>query len=135
MADIEFTDDAIGDLEGLDGSALRLVLGKLRILQINPEAGQPLGKKLTGFRKLVVGDRTYRVVYRITPDGNCSVVWVIAGRVDSEAYDICLQRLADHPDPRTADLERALAALKGRAADRAQALREHAVTSETDGPS
>jgi mRNA interferase RelE/StbE len=64
LAEVLFLDAAIEDLEELDGGALRLVLGKIRVLFTDPEAGHPLGRtptgNLTGFRKLVVGDRAYR---------------------------------------------------------------------------
>jgi mRNA-degrading endonuclease RelE of RelBE toxin-antitoxin system len=90
VPEISFIDAAIEDLESLDGSALRLVLGKLRILETNAEAGQPLGRRRTGdltnYRKLVVGDRDYRIVYRVDTDGGVCVIWVIAARAGTVAW-------------------------------------------------
>lgn len=97
MADIYFLDEAIEDLHGLDAGAQRLVLGKLRKLFDNPEAGQPLGRRsggnLTGFRKLVVGNREFRVIYRTEATGDICVIWVIANRADDACYELAIARL------------------------------------------
>ncbi|MGQ0464555.1 MAG: type II toxin-antitoxin system RelE family toxin [Sporichthyaceae bacterium] len=104
MARVTFLDEAIADLNALDGSVLKAVFAKLAQLETEPERGEPLGSapsgNLTGFRKLVVGDRTHRIVYRVEPNGDVCVVWVIAGRTDGECYDIAVRRLAtlgEHP--------------------------------------
>jgi mRNA interferase RelE/StbE len=60
--------------------------------------GSKLGGNLTTFRKLVVGDRDYRIVYRIDPDGSVVVVWVIGRRTDDEVYQLAIARLRLHPD-------------------------------------
>lgn len=119
MADITFLDQAIEDLEDLDGSAQRLVLGKMRVLIANPEAGQPLGRtttgNLTGFRKLVVGNRDYRIVYRIEDDGTVCVVWVIGPRSDDRCYETALERLRELGDrPQAKRLADALEGLRPR---------------------
>lgn len=119
MADITFLDEAIEDLEALDGSAQRLVLGKMRVLAVNPEAGRPLGHtttgNLTGFRKLVVGDRHYRIVYRVEDDGNVCVVWVIGPREDARCYETTLERLRQLGDnPKAVHLADALESLRPR---------------------
>lgn len=121
MAEIHFIDEAIEDLSGLDGSALRLVLGKLRILETNAEAGQPLGRRKTGnltnFRKLVVGNRDYRIVFRIEDNGDVCVIWVIAARGDDEAYDATISRLEQlGNDPTARKLIDALESMKPAAA-------------------
>lgn len=128
MTELQFTAEAVEDLEGLDTGALRLVLGKIRILQVNPEAGQPLGSRktadLTGFRKLVVGDRQYRVVYRVERDGTVCVIWVVAGRVDDQCYDLALERIRRHGSsgPVVKDLTAMIESLKPRARARVEAL-------------
>jgi mRNA interferase RelE/StbE len=119
VADITFLDEAIEDLEALDGGAQRLVLGKMRLLADNPEAGQPLGRtqtgNLTGFRKLVVGNRDHRIVYRVEDDGSVCVVWVIGPRDDDRCYEMALDRLRDlGNDPRARRLADALAEMKPR---------------------
>ncbi len=99
MAEVRFLDAAIDDLNGLDGAALKAVFTKLAQLEKDPTRGLPLGSKstsnLTSFRKIVAGDNTYRIVYRVEPGGDICVVWVIAGRADSEVYAIAKKRLAD----------------------------------------
>lgn len=103
MARVELTEDAREDLRDLDGSARALVFKALKKLETEPEKrGTPLGSRsssnLTTFRKLVVGDRHYRIVYRVEPDGTVVVVWVIARRADDEVYQLAVSRLMTHPD-------------------------------------
>jgi mRNA interferase RelE/StbE len=98
MARVVLTDDAREDLRNLDGAARKLVAKKLKQLEDEPEKrGAPLGSRsssnLTTFRKLVVGDRDYRIVYRVEPDGTVCVVWVIGRRSDNEVYQMALARL------------------------------------------
>jgi mRNA interferase RelE/StbE len=45
----------------------------------------------------VVGDRDYRIVYRVEPDGSVVVVCVIARRGDDEVYQLAVSRLRLHP--------------------------------------
>ena len=71
-------------------------LGKLRT---EPEKrGQPLGSNLggnlTGLRKLVVGDREYRIVYHVDSAGDVCVVWVVAKRTDNEVYELAKARIS-----------------------------------------
>lgn len=114
MAKVVLTEDAKDDLRDLDGSAQELVVKGLVKLQTEPEKrGEPLGARassdLTGFRKLVVGNRTYRIVYRVEADGTVCVVWVIGRRVDGEAYKVALERARKHPDAKLAKaMERVL---------------------------
>lgn len=103
MAKVQLSAAAREDFLDLDGSARRIVAKALRKLETDPERrGQPLGNRgggnLTTFRKLVVGDRGYRIVYRVAPDGTVVVVWVIGLRADAEAYELALRRLRLHGD-------------------------------------
>ncbi len=117
MAHLEFLDDALHDLTGLDGRARKKVLARLVQLEAQPEMGAPLGSRaasnLTTFRKVVVGRNTYRILYKLGPDGELIVIWVIAGRADNECYNIAAQRLADYGDsPPLAELAEVLRALR-----------------------
>ena len=108
MARVEVTSDAREDLRDLDRSARILILKALKKLETEPEKrGAPLGSnqggKLTTFRKLVVGDRDYRVIYRVEADGTACVVFVIARRADNEAYELALSRLRLHGNRPLAD--------------------------------
>lgn len=110
MARVELTEEAREDLADLDGSARAIVLKALGKLRNNAsQRGAPLGSRpagdLTGFRKLIVGNRDYRIVYRVSADGNVTVVWVIAKRADNEVYDMAVARLRLHPQSElTADM-------------------------------
>lgn len=113
MARVELTEDAREDLRDLDGSARVLVLKALRKLETEPEQrGAPLGSRatsnLTTFRKLVVGDRDYRIVYRVEADGTVVVVWVIARRADDEVYQLAMSRLQMHADVAVRELSETL---------------------------
>jgi len=103
MPQVVLTAEAREDLRDLDGSARRIVLKAIRKLQVDPDKrGQPLGVRtsgaLTTFRKLVVGNRDYRIVYRIEQDGTVVVIWVIGRRVDDECYQLAIARLRMHGD-------------------------------------
>ena len=119
MAQVVLLPDAVEDLADLDGAERRLVFKALRKLQTEPEErGAPLGSGLTTFRKLVVGNRQYRIVFRVEPDGTVVVIWVVASRVDSECYDLAMGRLAERvaPDQLTALLRRVARAVSASAA-------------------
>lgn len=88
MVEISFTDAAIDDLRRIGPEAVPKVLKKLLILQSDPKAGYPLGGDLTGYRKLVVGRNTWRIVYRVVGDQQIEIceVWAIGARADAEVY-------------------------------------------------
>jgi mRNA interferase RelE/StbE len=99
VARVELTAGAKEDVRDLDGAARRLVFKALKKLEDNPgQRGQPLGKGLATFRKLVVGDRDYRIVYRLEADGTVVVVWVVGKRADDYCYDLAMSRLKTHAD-------------------------------------
>jgi mRNA interferase RelE/StbE len=64
------------------------VLKKLLILLVDVKASQPLGGELTGYRKLVVGRNTWRIVYRIADATTVEIceVWAVGARADAEVY-------------------------------------------------
>ena len=80
------------------------MLKKLLLLEDNPKAGTPLGGPLTGYRKLVVGNRDWRIVYRETADGDVEVceVWAVGARADDEVYREAATRVATLPPGPTA---------------------------------
>ena len=83
--------EAVEDIAELDGSERVLVFKGLKKLETEPaQRGAPLGSGLTTFRKLVVGNRQIRIVYKVEEDGNVAVVWVVGSRVDSECYDLAM---------------------------------------------
>ncbi|MCP3799582.1 type II toxin-antitoxin system RelE/ParE family toxin [Allokutzneria sp. A3M-2-11 16] len=96
MVEVAFTDAAIDDLRRLGPDVVPKVLKKILILLDDPEAGHPLGGKLTGFRKLVVGRNHWRIVYRLADDGSIEIceIWCIGARSDSEVYAEATSRVA-----------------------------------------
>lgn len=100
---VRLTEDAVSDLFRLkkkDPSILRAVFKKMLLLERSPLAGEPLLGALVGFRKLVVGDRHYRIVWRVKeePGGptvlEISEVWAVGVRSDSEVYEEMKGRIA-----------------------------------------
>jgi mRNA interferase RelE/StbE len=88
MTGVTFTDAAIDDLRRIGPDAVPKVLKKVLILLDSPGAGYPLGGELTGFRKLVVGRNTWRIVYRVVDEKQIEIceVWAVGGRADAEVY-------------------------------------------------
>jgi len=110
MARVLLTAEAKEDVRDLDGAAKKVVLKAMKKLESEPEKrGDPLGSQvddLTTFRKLVVGNRDYRIVYRIER-GTVVVVWVVAKRAESECYELAVSRLRLYEDKTLAtELER-----------------------------
>jgi mRNA interferase RelE/StbE len=108
MADISFTEAAIDDLRRIGPDAVPKVLKIVLMLADNAEAGYPLGDALTGFRKLVVGRNTWRIVYRITEAKAIEVceIWAVGERADAEIYNEATARLraAGHQRPELVQL-------------------------------
>ncbi len=101
MARVVLTPAAKDDVCALDGAARKLVLKAMKKLEDHPESrGAPLGSRtgsnLTGFRKLVVGDRQHRIVYRVEADDSVCVIWVVGSRVDAECYDAARSRVVQY---------------------------------------
>lgn len=99
---VRFTPDARDDLIRLrrrDPQIVRTVLSKVQILERDPYAGRPLVGNLAGCRKLVVGDRHWRIVWRVItePDGSTVVevseILAIGPRADGEVYDEVRDRI------------------------------------------
>jgi mRNA interferase RelE/StbE len=95
MAEIVFTDAAIDDLRRIGPDAVPKVLRNVLLLESNAEAGYPLGGELTGYRKLVVGRNTWRIVYRITAAKTVEIceVWAVGARADAEVYAEAVARV------------------------------------------
>lgn len=88
MTEVTFTDAAIDDLRRIGPDAVPRVLKKVLILLGSPNAGYPLGGELTGFRKLIVGRNTWRIVYRVVDEKQIEIceVWAVGARADAEVY-------------------------------------------------
>lgn len=94
-ARVRLTEDAIADLHRLqkkDPQILRDVFAKMILLERSPLAGEPLLGELVPFRKLVVGNRHWRIIWRQTTDEahqpvlEVAEVWAVGARSDDEIY-------------------------------------------------
>lgn len=101
-----------------DPQVVRWAMKKCLLLERNPEAGEELRGGLVGFRKIVVGDRDWRVVWRVTSDEvgrtvvDVAEVWAVGARSDAEVYAEMEHRVATLKGaPRTIALAEALEAL------------------------
>ncbi len=137
---MRFTEPAQGDLEGFlrtNPQLVRWALKKCILLERDPEAGEPLHRDLAGYRKLVIGDRHWRIVWRVTHDDVGTVivdvaeVWAVGARSDGDIYQEMLSRVASLPDePRTV----ALADLVGRFGKLAEGIEPTAVPHQEELP-
>lgn len=137
---VRLTEAALSDLETMqrkgDPQVVRWALKKCLLLERDPEAGAPLRGSLTGFRKLVVGDRDWRIVWRVTHDDSGTIiidiaeVWAFGARSDAEVYSEVRDRVtALERSPRTISLAEALSAL-GKVAYALEAAPEPAAAEE-----
>ncbi len=98
---IEFIKEAAKDYRNLDGSVKKLVNVKIDELSKNPMLGEKLGNKnnidLTGFFKIYVFKKKYRIVYRLITPEEIEIVeiWGIGKRDKEEIYRIIGKRLND----------------------------------------
>jgi mRNA interferase RelE/StbE len=87
---------AEADLRNIGHQDIRLVFKKIALLEADVRAGIPLGGELTGFRKLVVGRNTYRIVYRVREDAktiDICEIWAVGHRRNAEVYTEATRRV------------------------------------------
>jgi mRNA interferase RelE/StbE len=131
---VRLTNDAVEDLERLmrrgDPQVVKWAVKKMIHLERDPEAGEALVGGLMGWRKITVGDRDWRLVWRVTHDYAGAVivdvaeVWAFGARSDAEVYEEIKGRIASAPQmPHTKALAEVLATL-GRLNDDIQATPE-----------
>lgn len=106
--------EAVEDLTGYARSGnLLLFLKKLvRLEQVGEDAGLPLGRGLTGYRKIVVGDRDWRIVFRMSDDGRSAFVVVVGDRDDAACYEIASRRMERYQGSLPSDFSLAEAMLQ-----------------------
>ena len=73
----------------LPPSVKKKLHASLRLLEIDPAAGKPLERELTGYRSYPI--HPYRVVYRVESSERVVRLVMVAPR--REIYDLMLQRL------------------------------------------
>lgn len=136
-AEVWLTEAAVEDLRRLDGAPLVWALKKMLLLETDPEAGEPLLGSLVGYRKLVVGNRDWRIVWRATSDerGMLSVeiaeVWAVGARSDGEVYAEMERRVASLGN---SPVRRSLEAIVGELGKAARAVQVTPVAVATSPP-
>lgn len=134
---VRLTSAAVDDLRDLfkaDPQIVRWALKKMIQLERDPNAGDPLLGGLIGYRKITVGDRDWRVVWRVEQDEvgeyliEVAEVWAVGYRKDSEVYAEISQRIAQAGStPKTKALSEVLELF-------AKQGRDLTATSEPDKP-
>lgn len=94
---VEITQAAADDLRSYlrSGNLSTFIKKLLRLEEIAEDAGQPLRGNLTGWRKVVVGDRNWRILFAMNVDRTVATVWVVGDRDDAECYRIAERRLTE----------------------------------------
>jgi len=98
---IEFIKDAIQDYKELDGSIKKSINKKLEELAENPFLGEKLGHKfnidLTGFLKIYIHGKKYRIVYRLISPEKVEIIeiWGIGKREKEEIYKLIGKRIKE----------------------------------------
>ena len=101
---VRLTEDAVKDVRTLfrvEPQIVRWALKKMIQIERDPNAGAPLLGGLIGYRKIVVGDRDWRVVWRIVQDDardfrvDVAEVCAVGYRKDNEVYEEIRRRVAD----------------------------------------
>lgn len=119
---VRLTSDALADLDRLlrrgDPQVVRWAFKKMIHLEQNPEAGDALLGGLMGWRKITVGDREWRLVWRVTHHDAGAVIvdvaeiWAFGARSDAAVYEEMQNRIATAPQtPQTKALTDVLATL------------------------
>ncbi len=142
--ELRFTDAAIDDLVALQKKnrpALEWAMKKFLLIERNPEAGVPLGGGLHGYRKLTVGDRDWRIVWRVTFDDTGQLIvdigeiWAVGARKDSEVYTEMRRRVTALPEgPQTKTFEEVLALLEASLTKKRRPAPSRPTTGDTLAP-
>jgi mRNA interferase RelE/StbE len=113
---VEVIPEVVDDLEKVKQTGrIREFLAKLvRLEDEGSEVGEPLGHRgetnLTGWRKIVVGDRNWRIVFQMTSP-EVAMVGVIGDRADAACYLELAKRLGPGRASQTLSLAAALTLL------------------------
>lgn len=125
---VELIDDAIADLAKHTESGKRKSFLK-KLLEIEPkgsQAGEPLGRDLVGWRKITVGHRDWRIIFRVDKTESIATVCVIGDRDDGACYEEARRRASDVKDEDAASLAESMMELYGSRKERKAAQRRRA---------
>jgi mRNA interferase RelE/StbE len=125
---VQLIDDALADLKKLaESGKLRLFLRKLiEIEQKGSNAGVPLGRDLASWRKLTVGDRNWRIVFRVDAQETVATVCAVGDREDEVCYRQARERAGDLENGDVVSLAEAMMELHGSRKERRAAQRRRA---------
>lgn len=86
---VELIDDAVADLaKHAESGKLKPFFKKLLEIEAKgSQAGEPLGRDLVGWRKLTVGNRDWRIVFRVDKAETVATVCVVGDRDDGACYE------------------------------------------------
>lgn len=125
---VELIDDAIADLARLTESGKRKSFLK-KLLEVEAkgsQAGEPLGRDLVGWRKITVGHRDWRIVFRVDKAETVATVCVVGDRDDGACYEEAKRRANDVQDEDAASLAESMMELYGSRKERKAAQRRRA---------
>jgi mRNA interferase RelE/StbE len=125
---VELIDDAIADLaKHAESGKLKSFFKKLLEIEAHgSQAGEPLGRDLVGWRKLAVGDRDWRIVFRVDKAETVATVCVIGDRDDGACYEEAKKRAVDLDDDDAASLAESMMELFGSRKERKAAQKRRA---------
>jgi mRNA interferase RelE/StbE len=97
--DIQFIPEAVKDYKSLDGNIKLLVNGKIDKLKENPFLGEELGNRnninLSGYYKIYIDKKKYRIVYRIVKNEiEIIEIWGIGKRDKMKIYKDVKKRIS-----------------------------------------
>lgn len=131
---VQLIDDALADLGKLaESGKLKLFLRKLiEIEQKGSNAGVPLGRDLASWRKLTVGDRNWRIVFRVDPQGTVATVCATGDREDEACYRQARERADNLENADVVSLAEAMMEVHGSRRERKAAQRRRAAEARHD---
>ena len=92
---VELFDLATIDFEGFDNSSKQAILLGLRKLENEPQKrGRMLSGNLHPLRRLVVGKKQIRILFRVYEERDLCRIVAIGARRDDDVYKIAAERLA-----------------------------------------
>jgi mRNA interferase RelE/StbE len=112
---VEPIDEAIVDLADLaeSGNLKQFFKMLLEIEANGSQAGEPLGRNLVGWRKITVGNRNWRIVFRVDKDETVATVCVIGDREDATCYEEVQKRAQQVEDADATSLAASMMDLLG----------------------
>jgi mRNA interferase RelE/StbE len=123
---VELIDEAVGDLAGFaESGKLKQFFKKLIEIEAHgSKAGESLGRQLVGFRKLTVGNRNWRIVFRVDADETVATVCVVGDREDAACYEEAKRRAAAVKDADAMSLAESMMSVLGNRRQRKQGRQE-----------